>query len=68
MASVILHFAFPDRYPMLDKRVMRVVGAPAAYSFDRWVEYTELAGSAARSSASRARPKERRVYHERTLR
>ena len=42
MASVILHFAFPDRYPILDKRVMRVVGAPDAYSFDRWVEYTDL--------------------------
>lgn len=48
MASVILHFAFPDRYPMLDKRVMRVVGAPATYSFDRWVEYTELCREASR--------------------
>ena len=48
MASVILHFAFPDRYPMLDKRVMRVVGAPAAYSFDRWVEYTDLCREASR--------------------
>ena len=35
MASVILHFAFPDRYPMLDKRVMRVIGASDAYNFDR---------------------------------
>ena len=42
MASVILHFAFPDRYPMLDKRVMRVVGGPEAYSFARWDEYTDL--------------------------
>ncbi len=48
MASVILHFAFPDRYPMLDKRVMRVVGGPAAYSFDRWVEYTDLCREASR--------------------
>ena len=48
MASVILHFAFPDRYPMLDKRVMRVIGAPAAYSFDRWVEYADLCREASR--------------------
>ena len=48
MASVILHFAFPDRYPMLDKRVMRVVGAPHAYSFARWVEYTDLCREASR--------------------
>ncbi|WP_420462813.1 hypothetical protein [Candidatus Palauibacter sp.] len=48
MASVILHFAFPDRYPMLDKRVMRVVGVPHAYSFARWVEYTDLCREASR--------------------
>ena len=48
MASVILHFAFPNRYPMLDRRVMRVIGAPAAYSFGRWLEYTELCREAAR--------------------
>ncbi len=48
MASVILHFACPDRYPMLDKRVMRVIGSPAAYSFDRWVEYTALCRKASR--------------------
>ena len=48
MASVILHFAFPDRYPMLDKRVMRVMEAPTAYSFDRWVDYTDLCRKASR--------------------
>lgn len=48
MASVILHFAFPDRYPILDERVMRAVGAPNAYSFDRWVEYTDLFREASR--------------------
>ena len=40
MASVILHFTFPGRYPILDKRVMRVAGGPDAYNFDAWVEYT----------------------------
>ena len=39
MASVILHFAFPDRYPVLDKRVMRTIGAPIPYQFDRWLQY-----------------------------
>ncbi|MYA31833.1 MAG: hypothetical protein F4Y31_11435 [Gammaproteobacteria bacterium] len=39
MASVILHFIFPDRYPVLDKRVMRTIGAPIAYQFDRWLQY-----------------------------
>ena len=39
MASVILHFAFPDRYPVLDKRVMRTIGAPIPYQFDRWLLY-----------------------------
>ena len=48
MASVILHFAFPECYPILDKRVMRVVGVPDAYSFDRWVEYTDLCREASR--------------------
>lgn len=42
MASVILHFAFPNTYPILDKRVMRAVGARNNYTFRRWVEYTEL--------------------------
>ncbi len=42
MASVILHFAFPDRYPILDKRVMRTIGGAMTYNFDRWVKYTDL--------------------------
>ena len=54
MASVILHFAFPDRYPILDVRVMRTVydsptvkGSPH-YAFDKWLEYVELTTSTAR--------------------
>ena len=38
-ASVILHFAFPDCYPVLDKKVMRTIGAPIPYQFDRWMQY-----------------------------
>jgi hypothetical protein len=42
MASVILHFAFPDRYPILDRRAMNTVGGSTNYTFDTWMEYTKL--------------------------
>jgi len=42
MASVILHFAFRDRYPILDKRTMHAVGNSTNYTFDLWDEYSEL--------------------------
>jgi hypothetical protein len=37
-ASVLLHLAYPDRYPILDKRVVHALGvrAPSAYSFRFW--------------------------------
>lgn len=47
MASVILHFAFPERYPIIDVRVMRAVGEPAHYSFNRWIKYAECSRRAA---------------------
>ena len=42
MASVILHFAFPDRYPILDVRAMNAVGGSTNYNFERWHEYVDL--------------------------
>ena len=42
MASAILHFVFPGRYPMLDVRVMRIVDGPRGYSFERWIQFTEF--------------------------
>jgi len=42
MASVILHFAFPDQYPILDVRAMNTVGGSTFYKFERWLEYLEL--------------------------
>jgi len=42
MASVILHFGFPDRYPILDARAMDTVGGPTQYTFERWIEYKNL--------------------------
>jgi hypothetical protein len=42
-ASVLLHLAYPDRYPVLDKRALHAlgVGPPATYSFRFWVEYVD---------------------------
>jgi hypothetical protein len=40
-ASVLLHLAYPERYPILDKRALHALGvrAPAAYSFRFWEAY-----------------------------
>jgi hypothetical protein len=37
-ASVLLHLSCPDRYPILDKRVVHALGvrAPSTYSFRFW--------------------------------
>jgi hypothetical protein len=37
-ASVLLHLAYPDRYPILDKRVVHALGVrtPVTYSFRFW--------------------------------
>ena len=42
MASVILHFGFPDQYPILDKRTMKSVGGSSNYTIELWKEYTDL--------------------------
>ena len=42
IASVILHFAFPDRYPILDVRAMNTVGGSTLYTFGKWIEYVTL--------------------------
>ncbi|MDE0095061.1 MAG: hypothetical protein OXS40_01580 [Gammaproteobacteria bacterium] len=44
MASVILHFAFDDEYPILDIRAMRSVGGPKSkhYTCKVWEEYVQL--------------------------
>jgi hypothetical protein len=40
-ASVLLHLAYPDRYPILDKRVVHALGvrAPSTYSYRFWEEF-----------------------------
>jgi hypothetical protein len=41
VASTILHFAFPDKYPIMDFRVIRSLGMeqPLVYKFDLWDGY-----------------------------
>lgn len=48
MASVILHFAFSDQYPILDARAMKTVGGSTNYTLERWIQYTELCRKSAR--------------------
>jgi hypothetical protein len=42
LASVILHFKFPNRYPILDFRALWSLGIkqPKKYTFDFWWNYT----------------------------
>lgn len=41
VASVILHFAFPDKYPIMDFRVIESLGwnKPKSYNFEFWQKY-----------------------------
>ena len=40
-ASVLLHLAYPERYPILDKRALHALGVrvPASYNFRFWESY-----------------------------
>ena len=48
MASVILHFAFHEKYPILDWRAMEAVKGDTKYNFDKWQEYTDICRAAAK--------------------
>lgn len=43
LASVILHFAFPSKYPILDFRAIWSLGweKPKSYNFDFWQKYCD---------------------------
>jgi len=44
-ASVLLHFGFPDTYPILDYRALWSLGievSPAFYNFGFWWQYTQF--------------------------
>ena len=44
LASVILHFAYPNKYPILDFRVIWSLGwkQPKCYTFDFWNKYCKI--------------------------
>jgi len=48
-ASVFLHFAFPDRYPILDFRALWALKTlvPAQYTFPFWSDYAKFCRSLA---------------------
>lgn len=48
MASAILHFAYCDRYPVLDVRAMKAVDGKQYWTFKRWQKYTEICQEAVR--------------------
>jgi hypothetical protein len=43
VASVILHFAFPERYPILDFHALESLGQsqPNSYTFEFWLDYCD---------------------------
>ena len=45
MASAILHFVFPDNYPIVDERVLRTIDwrykNGESFNFNRWNDFTE---------------------------
>ena len=52
-ASVLLHLAYPERYPILDKRAVQALGVrpPAAYSFRFWKAYVDACRHLAEQAA-----------------
>jgi hypothetical protein len=51
-ASVLLHFAFPDRYPIIDWRALESLGQPeqATYTVRYWVAYVDECRKLAQSA------------------
>ncbi|HOG91864.1 MAG TPA: hypothetical protein PLV50_15080 [Smithella sp.] len=51
-ASVFLHFAFPNKYPIMDFRALWSLktDVPAQYTFPFWQEYTDVCRALARKS------------------
>ncbi|MCJ8519722.1 hypothetical protein ABID21_002551 [Pseudorhizobium tarimense] len=62
MASVILHFAFPDHYPILDVRAMNSVGGSTNYTFSSWMEYVALCRDKARAENVTLRTLDRTLW------
>ena len=64
-ASVLLHFARPDAYPIIDFRALWSLGwdsPPMSYTFDFWWEYTEACRSQAKDAGVRMRTLDRALW------
>lgn len=57
LASVILHFAFPDKYPILDFRVIWSLGwqQPKSYDFAFWQKYCDKIKSISKETGESVR-------------
>jgi hypothetical protein len=66
MASVILHFACDDNYPILDVRALWAAGvdnvAGVIYSFDLWQAYTLFCRQMAKEASVRMRVLDRAMW------
>jgi hypothetical protein len=62
MASVILHFAFEDEYPILDWRAMQAVGGVTGYNYERWIEYRNMCVATAKQETVSMRDLDRALW------
>jgi hypothetical protein len=63
-ASVLLHFAFPDRYPIIDWRALESLGQreQAAYPVVYWLAYVEACRALAREAGVTLRVLDRALW------
>jgi len=64
-ASVLLHFARPDLYPIIDYRALWSLGwdsPPASYTFEFWWEYTLACRSLAKTAGVTVRTLDRALW------
>ena len=66
MASTILHFVFPECYPIIDIRAMSTLGGPDPSRFNRdfekWKEYYELCRNTAKEYGVSLRDLDRALW------
>ena len=64
VASVILHFAFPDQYPILDFRAIWSLGwpQPKKYDFVFWQKYCEKIRSISQETGERIRTVDKALW------
>ena len=63
-ASVLLHLAYPERYPILDQRALQALGVarPPAYSFAFWDSYRTASVELARQAGLDGRTFDRALW------